>query len=346
MWSGRGSNGLQLGMTIVVPEELVSTFVSGLLGVADVEGGPTDEQVSVISAVSNHLWHQDVSLLNGIAPGPLAEALNDDELRRRFVQLAIIVMFCRHPHAEEQVAHLDLYASALGIHGDELDAVSSWISETTELASIDFIRSYGHYLPALSDQVAALVGGGDVLPEVEALRLLPEGTLGWAFLGFYERNGFHLPGPETPTPAYYISHDMNHVIAGYEPTGPGEISLGAFKLAMSDTDANWMAFMTNLLIHEAGLLKHGSTTQFIPYGGDIYPDANGQGALHLPGAASMLGEAFERGSAVHGDFSQIDHLGIAHRPLEEIRAEYGVVPRSDGIDGGLGTGLGSNGRQR
>ena len=328
-------------MAIAVPQEIVPTFVSGLLGVADVDGGPTDEQVSVISAVSSHLWHQDASVLNGIEPGPLAQALTDDDVRRRFVQLAIIVMFCRHPHSEEQVAQLDRYASALGIHGDELDAVSSWISESTELASIDFIRSYGNYLPALSDKVADYAGGGDVLPEVEALRLLPEGTLGWAFLRFYERNGFHLPGPTTPTPAYYISHDMNHVIAGYEPTGPGEISLGAFKLAMSDTDANWMAFMTNLLIHEAGLLKHGSTTQFIPYGGDIYPDADGQGALHLPGAASMLGEAFERGSAVHGDFSQIDHLGIAHRPLAEIRAEYGVVPRSDGIDGGLGTGLAS-----
>ena len=30
---------------------------------------------------------------------------------------------------------------------------------------------------------------------------------------------------------------MNHVIAGYEPTGPGEIALGAFKLAMLDDEA-------------------------------------------------------------------------------------------------------------
>lgn len=177
------------------------------------------------------------------------------------------------------------------------------------------------------------------MPEVEALRALPEGSLGWAFLAFYERNGFHLPGPSTPEPAYYIAHDMNHVIAGYEPTGPGEISLGAFKLAMSDTDANWMAFMTNLLIHEAGLLKHGGTTQFIPYGGDIYPDAQGQGALHLPGAADMLGEAFERGAAVNRDFSQINHLEMAHRQVADIRADYGVVPRSDGVDGRLGIGL-------
>ena len=36
---------------------------------------------------------------------------------------------------------------------------------------------------------------------------------------------------------------MNHVITGYEPTGPGEIALGAFTLAMNDNDANWLQFV-------------------------------------------------------------------------------------------------------
>jgi hypothetical protein len=172
---------------------------------------------------------------------------------------------------------------------------------------------------------------------VAALRELPEGSLGWAYLRFYARHGFPLPGRHTPEPAYYVSHDMNHVIAGYEPTGPGEIALGAFKLAMSDTDANWMAFVANLMIHEAGLIKHGTSeaAQFVPYGGEIYPDARGEGALHLPGAAEELAEALARGAAVEGDFSQIDHLAIADRPLVEIRAAYHVVPRRDGYDEGL-----------
>ncbi len=318
-------------------------LVSGLLGVAEVEGGPTREQVVVIGAIAGHLWKVDVAALAGLAgaePSVVAEDLTDEHLRRRFVQLAIVVAFCRHPNVPEQVARLEAYAGAVGIHGDELDVMHSWINKTTEDASRDFIRTYDGYVPLLSESVAPVRNDGDVLPEVEALRALPKGTLGSAFLGFYERNGFHLPGPHTPEPAYYISHDMNHVIAGYEPSGPGEIALGAFKLAMSDTDANWMAFMANLLIHEAGLLKHGSSSQFIPYGGDIYRDADGQGVLHLDGAADMLGEALERGAAVRRDFSQIDHLAMAHRQLADIRLEFGVRPRSDGKDGGLGIGLG------
>ena len=326
-------------MSISIPRDLTPVFISGLLGVADVGDGPTTEQLSVINALARHLWAIDSSGLGPIDPTAVATALHDAEHRRRFVQFAIVISFCRHPDSQEQVSRMEDYATALGISGDQIEAEQRWISEDAEKASADFMRTYAQYIPELSDSVGPEVGDGEVLPEVEALRALPEGTLGRAFLAFYERNGFHLPGTSTPEPAYYIAHDMNHVIAGYEPTGPGEISLGAFKLAMSDTDANWMAFMTNLLIHEAGLLKHGSTTQFIPYGGDIYPDAQGQGALHLPGAADMLGEAFERGAAVRGDFSQIDHLAIAHRTVAEIRAEYGVMPRSDGVDGGLGIGL-------
>ena len=326
-------------MALSIPRELTPVFVSGLLGVADVDGGPTSEQLSVIAALGRHLWNIDTSGIAPVGPPAVTDALRDPEHRRRFVQFAIVISFCRHPNSQDQVSRMEDYATALGISGDAIEAEQRWISEDAERASADFIRTYATYLPDLSDPVGPDFGDGEALPEVEALRALSEGTLGWAFLAFYERNGFHLPGPNTPEPAYYIAHDMNHVIAGYEPTGPGEISLGAFKLAMSDTDANWMAFMTNLLIHEAGLLKHGSTTQFIPYGGDIYPDAQGQGALHLPGAADMLGEAFERGAAVNGDFSQINHLAIAHRPVAEIRAEYGVVPRSDGVDGGLGIGL-------
>jgi hypothetical protein len=177
----------------------------------------------------------------------------------------------------------------------------------------------------------------ELAAQLEALHDLPEGTLGHAFVEFHIRNGLTMPGADIHTPAHYVSHDMNHVIAGYEPTGPGEISLGAFKLAMSDTDANWMAFVANLMIHEAGMIKHGTTeqAQFVPYGGDIYPDAQGQGALHLPGAAEELAEALERGGAVEGDFSQIDHLAIAHRPLAEIRDQYHVVARRDGYDEAL-----------
>lgn len=92
-----------------------------------------------------------------------------------------------------------------------------------------------------------------------------------AFVQFNARNGMAIPNRPTPSPGYDVAHDMNHVISGYEPTGPGEVALGAFKLAMRNSEANWMASLTNFLIHEVGLFKLGSDEQFVPYGGGGEP---------------------------------------------------------------------------
>jgi len=122
-----------------------------------------------------------------------------------------------------------------------------------------------------------------------------------------------VPGADTHTPAHYVSHDMNHVITGYEPTGPGEIALGAFTLTLNDNDANWLQFVANLVIHEAGLVKHG----------EIMPKAS---TLTRPGATDLLGEALARGARATSDFSQADHLSMVEWPLEHVRAHFNVVP--------------------
>ena len=104
---------------------------------------------------------------------------------------------------------------------------------------------------------------------------------------------------------------MNHVISGYEPTGPGEIALGAFTLAMNDNDANWIQFIANLAIHEAGLVQHGA----------IMPKDS---TLTRPGATDLLGEALWRGAQCSADFSQADHLVMADWALDDVRAHFGV----------------------
>ncbi len=159
----------------------------------------------------------------------------------------------------------------------------------------------------------------------------PRGSLGWAFAEFYRRNELKIPGRDTPNPGYYVCHDMNHVITGYEPTGAGEIALGAFKLALNNSDANWMASLTNFLIHEVGLFVHGTDLQFVPYGrgGEPYHGLEGKrGALDLPGAPELFAEALRRGSECSGDFSELDHLAIADVPLIEVRRQYNVPPLS------------------
>jgi hypothetical protein len=140
---------------------------------------------------------------------------------------------------------------------------------------------------------------------------LPEGSLGWEYVEFYRRNQLTYPGDDPNTPAVFVAHDMTHIIAGYEPTGAGEIALGAFQLAMNDSDAHWIVFLGNLAIHEAGYFNalgfEGKTA-----------------TLTRPGAVDLLTGAFKRGAQCTGDFSAADHLGMMDAQLSEVRVRYGV----------------------
>jgi hypothetical protein len=323
-------------MSLPISPENASIIAAGLRGVIRVDGGPTDEQQSVYDALARHLLRLDDAVgpvLGVLAPADVGESLVERGVRRVFIQMAIMLELCCHPQSEVQLRQLEAYATELGMDGPEVEAVRVQAHRTAEAATADFVRSFGEYVDELSEfqlvdpETRSDRTADELWAEVERFDELPVGSVGWAFVEFYRRNGFTLPSRDSPAPAYYVSHDMNHVIAGYEPTGPGEIALGAFKLAMHDSEANWMASMVNLMIHEAGLIKHGSTAQFVPFGGAPYPGPDGQfGALSLPGAADLVAEAFERGAACSSDFSRADHLAMAHLPIAEVRERHHVIP--------------------
>ena len=194
-----------------------------------------------------------------------------------------------------------------------------WVDEGCARATEDFDRFYAERLPELSepalrdDYLRIEEADLELAQRLEELHDLNEGTLGHAYIEFYRRNQITVPGADTHTPAHYVSHDMNHVIAGYEPTGPGEIALGALTLAMNDNDANWIQFIANLAIHEAGIIQHGA----------IMPKTN---TLARPGATDLMGEALWRGAQCTADFSQADHLAMAEWALDDVRAHFGVPP--------------------
>jgi hypothetical protein len=145
------------------------------------------------------------------------------------------------------------------------------------------------------------------------LRDLGEDTLGYQYLEFYRRNNIELPGDDTHVPAHYVNHDMNHVITGYEPTAPGEIARSGFLLATNDSRHNWLEFLLTLSIHESGVLNHGDIRAKVA-------------TLDRAGVPDFLGEGLARGTKCTVDLSQVDHLSIAHLPLEQVREHFSVVP--------------------
>jgi hypothetical protein len=294
-------------------------IVRGLLGSATVGAGPTEEQRRIIDCLIHGYFGLETSTdaLEPLDPAGLAAAVPPED-RSRALDLLIVVELCRHPADPAQAAHTEAYAAALGAEGGWLEAAHDVL-----IGSIDRVMAdYGRLAetPAYEPALESIVGTdreAEAAVEVFArMRRCAPGTLGAEVIAFYERWGFPLPGTgEGPAGISLLTHDIDHVIAGYDTSPPDEIALQAMLLAASGFEHHFSSLMAALLLSEAGAL---------PFPG-IEPVV---GALGRAGAPEELADAFARGAACIADFGLGDHLALIDEPLEAVRARYGVRPRA------------------
>ncbi len=263
----------------------------------------------------------DVETLAPIGPDVAGELITDHGTRRRVREMMVLLESCRHPFTEDQVSLVESYAFHLGgADGPGLTLARELIRDGAARALADYMRFSDEIMADIAEPslIAEHMGKDDHAPELAArLRSfhdLPEGTLGRAYVEFCDRNNLTLPGDNPLQPAVFVAHDMTHVITGYEPTGAGELALGAFQISMNDSDAHWIAFLGSIAIHEAG-----------------YFNENGfvgkESTLMRPGAVDTLAEAFTRGQQCTGDFTAIDHLAMAGRPTRRGAGRVQRGPR-------------------
>ena len=300
----------------------VEPVVAGLLGGISTSTGPTAEQMIVLDSLARHLGgRDDIDLANRtpLSADQVSKALQRPEARLRFAEIMMTLELCRHPMSLEQVDLAEKYVAAMGIDNIEIEVTRTAIVKGAEAAATDLERCYQQILPEISelslrDRYLRLDKPDHALAErLRMLRDLPEDTLGYQYLEFYRRNNIELPGDDTTLPAHYVNHDMNHVITGYEPTAPGEIARSGFLLAANDSHHNWLEFLLTMSIHESGVLNHGEIRAKVA-------------TLDRQGVPNFLGEGLQRGSQCAVDLSQVDHLSIAHLPLEQVRKQFAIVP--------------------
>lgn len=310
-------------MARIIEGEHVEPVVRILLGAIDVGDGGTAEQRAVLRAVVDGYWERpdlDLDALDPIGPDEAVAAVPSPEQRRRVREFLAMLELCRHPLTEAQVQIVDAYAAALGESGPGLDTARLIARDEVAKAVADYARRNQEAFPLIAERSLVEKYSGvldapdpELGARMRALHDLPEGSLGWEYVEFYERNGFVLPGDNPATPAFFVGHDMAHVIAGYGTSGEGEVCLSAFQLTMADTDTHWSLMLASLCAYECGF---SSTDSF----------EGKYGVLARPGAPEMLAEAFRRGAQCTGDFTVVDHFAIAHLPLDEVRAMFGVPP--------------------
>jgi hypothetical protein len=307
----------------LIDDAMVEPVCRVLLGVVDVDNGATEEQRSVLAAIVSGYWGRgdlDLRALTPLDPAGAAAAITDETHRRRVRELMVLFELCRHPASDAQVQRVDEYAAALGESGPGLALARTLVREGAEHAVADYQRYTQGRTEDLAEQSlrdrypsSLEAPDPELAARLRALHDLPAGTLGYEYVEFYRRNGLKLPGDDVSMPAVFVSHDMCHVIGGYEPTGQGEIALGAMQLAVVDSESHWIQFLGNLGVHEAGFLQNAT----------LVPKT---GSLMREGAPELLAEAFLRGSRCTGDFTGADHLALAELPLSEVRDRFGVPP--------------------
>ncbi len=310
-------------MTRLIDDALVETAARALLGAIDTGDGGTPEQRAVLQAFVAGYWERpdlDLTALEPLDPAATAAAFPEAAQRRRVREFMVLLELCRHPQTTEQVALVDRYVAEMGEDGAGLQLARTLVKEGTERAFADFSRFRDDATlrwaePSLVDRYLVLdAPDQELVDRLLALHDLPEGTLGWEYVEFYRRQGLQLPGQDTYIPAFFVAHDMNHVIAGYKTTGQEETALSAMILGLADTDDHWVLLLTSVAAYELGL---HATAAFV----------GKQDVFTRDGAASLIADAFRRGAACTGDFSEIDHLSLAHLPLAEVREMFGALPR-------------------
>ena len=136
----------------------------------------------------------------------------------------------------------------------------------------------------------------------------PDGSLGHEMRRFYSDAPFDVPGtPGTPLPVQFLgSHDVHHVLAGYDTMAHGEVYTAVFNAGNSSAGIGWLSVV--LLQWHQGI-KIG-----------VFNPAH----AHLdPG---IVADAAQRGAATHVDLYRADWdwVPLLNQPLDEVRASLGI----------------------
>ncbi|MBU6330517.1 MAG: hypothetical protein KGR18_11275 [Acidobacteria bacterium] len=295
-----------------------SAIVAACLGAISGPDGPTEEQLTLLRSVSQHLWlieDVDLSPASAISAEEAATRITGDLVRRRTREFMVFLEMCRHPLEEAHARRVEEYCIALGGDGPGMEIVRDYVTKGADAAVEDFMRRFTEVAPSMMEPEMLEIAQVDEetaaarFAEIEAaLRAAAPGTLGAEFVDFYDRNGFTIGEGSISL----FGHDMAHVIGGYDASAIGEICLGAMKLMISNSDTHWLEFLGSLMIHETGVLLPGYVEHVPP--------------LTDPANIELMVAAMDRGRATEKDFSVDDHLAMVDWPYADVLAHYGVPP--------------------
>jgi hypothetical protein len=253
--------------------------------------------------------------------------------RTRMLQMMIFHALLLRPLPPDVAERIGAYAHELCVDDGMLAVAQELAAGSLGLAAADFDRNgYTASWPAedhsalhasieVSDAWEADPSDPDLHAQWSALEQLPRGTLGRRVTEFYRARGFVYPGHPGSAPPLLAQHDWVHVLADYGSTVESELEVFGFIMRANDDMHAFSLFAMVVSLFETGYLSAGA---------GLFEASPGH--LSHDGMATRVGDALRRGALCPGsvDFLRVDWFELAHLPIGEARAHFGVVPKSAG----------------
>ena len=280
----------------------------------------------------------DTARTDWVTPEDLAVTLarRNEAYRSRIVQTMILGALVLRPLPVEVADRVEAFAAALGVEDGMLSVARGFASEQYGLAAVDFDRN-GYtsdwdaekaeslHADGLDDAWATAADDPELAARWKALADLPESTLGHQIWRFYRARGFAFPGMPGSAPPLLAQHDWVHVIADYGTRVESELEVFAFIARANDDPRGFSLLAMVVSLFETGNLERGAGLF------EAFP-----GQLSRDGMAERLADGLRRGALCHGldgepdvDFMALDWFELVERDVEELRAAFGIVPKSE-----------------
>ena len=328
----------------------VEAVVRGIATAVAPDGTPqglTPVQRAVLNALAESMTGITVDAATGEPFGPdeFAEVLRfrSAEFRIRMVQMMLLAELLLVPLPVEVTERVEKYARRLGVC-DQLMKVARRVAHgSLGLALIDFQRSgyfqrlveqppeHLHTSTALADAWQFVCHDEELHARWVALEHYPDGSLGQGVWRFYKARGFTFPGKPGSAPPTLAQHDWVHVLADYGSTVECEIEVfGLISRANDDPEAFSLLAMV-LGLFETGYFFDAANGFFEYDRGHISRDPERM-ATRLADAmyrgAKLAWHLDDNGRSAETDLLATDWFAYADWPIDDVRADLGLLPKS------------------
>jgi hypothetical protein len=275
------------------------------------------------------LEYEDLSI---ISPAELAEFVVEPSLQKQILNGLAMLALVEGIPPESQIVVLEEFAAAFGersnfiveeIRNLRLGGVRQFLFSIVRLRSTFLnssiyaqVKRSGFFATAKSLATTwGLVEDKALANRYAVLATYPEGSLGLSLHRYYVENKFALPGQKRSLPEGILSHDVSHLLGGYDIDYVGETLVAAFTAGYRYEES---AFFSSLAIELMFL------TNMMP--SPTSPSAC-VSIFSQPGMAQRFLRALERGMKCRVDlFKNFDLWTVAHEPISVLCDRWGIEP--------------------